>query len=270
MPEPLPRNPFRPSSDEHIAYESCLCLEALGSWGSVAGNEVIFKFSPEVAARVLGYALIHTPTEGMVKEICSCDGEGEVLVGLGYLYVVCVIEMFKDPKLKVKGSVSTPHNPGPSFQGARFSQPTTSSSDAKNLALARDNYRCILSGNVDINSFDDGLTTVNEAAGEGMRSTVLGHIVFGPSTADYTVGLTDVVRRKLAWVTSAAAVIKRFTNVDFQSEGESDIHRAENTFTVTPDFHHAFDELRVSLRPIEDDNVRLLPFSLPSFLTYIQ
>ncbi|KAK0462435.1 uncharacterized protein EV420DRAFT_1639659 [Desarmillaria tabescens] len=231
MPEPLPQNPFRPSSDEHTAYQSCLRLEALGSWGSVAGKEVMFKFSPEVAARVLGYALIwHTLSSiGLVEEICGCADEGEVLVGLAYLYVVCVIGMFKNPKLKGSRSVL-------------MSQPTTTTSwsDAKKFALARDNYRCIFSGNMDIDSFDDGLTTMNEAAGERMRSTVLGHIVFGPSRADYTVGLTDVAQRKLAWATSPAAIIKRLVNVEFESE--SDIHRAENTFTVTPDFHHAFDE----------------------------
>ncbi|KAK0438225.1 hypothetical protein EV421DRAFT_1906766 [Armillaria borealis] len=271
MPEPLPQNSFRPSSDEHKAYQSCLGLEAVGSsWGVVVGSlakeaseAAMFKFSPEVAARVLGYALRLSPsTEGtacLAQEILSCNDEGELLAGLSYLYVMGMIRIFKNPK----GSVPTPmsiHSSRPSFQAtadsiaALLSQPTTSSSDAKKLALARDDYRCILSGNVDIASFDAGLTSVNVAAGDRMKVTVLGHI-FGQSTMDNTAGLTNAAQIKLAWAASAAAVVQRFASISIVEElNQNNIHRAENTFTITPDYHSALDELRISLHPIESDD----------------
>ncbi len=60
-------------------------------------------------------------------------------------------------------------------------------------ALARDNYRCILSGNVDTDSFDTGLTMVDET--ERITDTQLGHI-FGELMSDCIVGMIDAAEKK--------------------------------------------------------------------------
>ncbi|KAK0225304.1 hypothetical protein IW262DRAFT_1456386 [Armillaria fumosa] len=270
MPEPLPLNPFHPSSDKHTAYQSCLTLEALGSsWGEVVSNlgkeasqAVMFKFSPEVAARVLGYALINIPSdEGtafLAKEICSCNNDGELLAGLSYLCVMGVIRLF----INTKGSVSMPlsDDSPPSFQAtadniaATLAQPTVSSSVAKDLALARDNYRCILSGNLDHSSFQKDQTLFNEASGGFVGTTSLGHI-FNQSTMDLTAGMTSVARAKLAWAASAAAVIERFSGISVAKElNRNYIHRPENTFTISDGLHRTFDMFYFSLHPIESDD----------------
>ncbi|KAG7440729.1 uncharacterized protein BT62DRAFT_937695 [Guyanagaster necrorhizus] len=52
----------------------------------------MFKFSPEVVARVLDFGLIHSSsTEGkacLAQEISTCNDNGEFLAGLLYLYVM--------------------------------------------------------------------------------------------------------------------------------------------------------------------------------------
>ncbi|KAK0225302.1 hypothetical protein IW262DRAFT_1479778 [Armillaria fumosa] len=270
MPEPLPPNTFDASSNKHTAYQSCLTLEALGnSWGVVTSNlgkeasqAVMFRFSPQVTARVLGYALIHPPSPEsaacLAKEISSCNNDGELLAGLSYLYVMGIITIFKNKK----GLVTTPlsSDSPPSFQAsadniaAALAQPTVSSSIAKDLALARDNYRCIVSGAVNFPSFCKDPMRFPEASRVGIAYTSLGHI-FGQSTMDNTTGMTSAARAKLAWAASAAAVIERFSGISVVKELDRNyIHRPENTFTISDGLHTAFDQLTFSLHPIESDD----------------
>ncbi|KAK0479330.1 hypothetical protein IW261DRAFT_1480294 [Armillaria novae-zelandiae] len=231
MPERLPSNDYPLGSNEHAAYQSCLVLEALGSSCVVAYEAAMLKFIPQVVARVLGYALRHSPSvEGkahLVQEILDCNNNGEFLAG------------FKNPKASVPTSLSiTTGN-----TAAAVAQPTISSSKAKDLALARDNYRCTVSEIVDL---------VKVAA-----STSLGHI-FGQSMMDHTAGVTRAARAKLEWAATAAAVIERFAGIPILEElNQNDIHRPENTFTIADGLHAAFDRLSFSLCPIdesEDDN----------------
>ncbi|KAK0213169.1 hypothetical protein DFS33DRAFT_1269795 [Desarmillaria ectypa] len=259
MPEPLPPNPFDSLSDEHAAYESCLNFEAFGSsnWvGNLSSEAAMFKFSPEVAARVLGFALIHSPSNAcLAREISSCDNNREFLAGLSYLYVMSIIRIFKHPK----DAISTPMSAQPPFQATAdniatlLSQPTVTSNNAKKLALVRDNYRCIMSGNVDDDSLRNGLTTIDLPAGERKTSTELGHI-FSESTTYHIVGLTDAAQKKLDWASSSSAVIERFAGISVVEElNQNNVHRPENTFTISPEFHRLFDRLQLSLHPIEQD-----------------
>lgn len=180
---------------------------------------------------------------------------------------------FKNPK----GATPTPmsvHSPRPSFYAtaeniaALLSHPTSSSSNAKKLvskkfpkccseapqALMRDNYRYILPRNVDKDSAINGLTVINMDVGERMRGTGPGHI-FNELMTDHIVGLSDAAQRKLEWAFSAAAIVQRFAQISVVQElNRNNIHRAENTFTTTRDFHGLFDELSVSLHPIGQDD----------------
>ncbi|KAK0209755.1 hypothetical protein IW262DRAFT_1498226 [Armillaria fumosa] len=275
MSVPLPVLP--PSSDfpqgtpGYTAYQSCLTLEALGSsWGVVVGGlarevseAAMFRFSPEVAARVLGYALIYSPSvEGratLVREILGCNHNGEFLAGLAYLYVMGMIRVFKNPKGSVPTSLSS-HSSRASFQAtadniaAVLAQPTISSHVAKDLALARDNYRCILSGTVDAVSLHKAPMLVNKTSEDSAGSTSLGHI-FGQSTMDNTSGMTSAARAKLAWAASAAAVVERFSGISVVEELNGNAtHRLQNTFTIADNLHSLFDMLYFSLRPIESDD----------------
>ncbi len=122
---------------------------------------------------------------------------------------------------------------------------------------------------MDIVSLRDDVTTINVAAGERRRYTQLAHI-FGQSMTDNLVigGLTDTAQRKvclifplrlsiarfacqLAWATSSADVVERFTDISIVKElDQNSIHKPENTFTISPEFHGPFDELQFSLHPV--------------------
>ncbi|KAK0466960.1 uncharacterized protein EV420DRAFT_1635996 [Desarmillaria tabescens] len=236
MPSPLPPNPFDPLSHtyEHTAYESCLTLEALRSWDVSSEPAAMFRFSPQVAARVLGYALIHHPGSPIAREISGCDGNAEFMAGLAYLYVMGMIRVFKGP---VPTRRVQPESPPESIDIAALSNVSQSTgSDAKKLVLARDNYRCILSGNVDTTSLRNGLTTIDLAAGERKTDIELGYIskTTGNENQGYIRGgLTDAARRKLGWASSTATVLERLAGISIVE----DIHRAENTFTISPNHH---------------------------------
>ncbi|SJL15787.1 uncharacterized protein ARMOST_19292 [Armillaria ostoyae] len=281
MPEPLPPNCFLPPSDEYAAYASCLQLEASGgNWGDLAkeASEVaMFKFSPQVAARVLGYALIHSSsTKGkarLAQEVISCKDDREFLAGLAYLYVIAMFRIFKNPKGAVLTPLSRSSSRSP-FQATAdnietlLSQPTVSSSDAKNLALVRDNYRCILSGKVDTDSRVHGLTT--RVAGECVDGTQLGHI-FSQSMTEHIAGLTDAAQRKLKWAVTAFAVVERFTKILVAEElNQNNIHRAENTFTISAGLQMTFEALRVSLHAIEPVGSNLNTYKIQTYPSYLK
>ncbi|KAK0455560.1 uncharacterized protein EV420DRAFT_1644783 [Desarmillaria tabescens] len=241
MPSPLPPNPFDPPSHEHAAYESCLTLEVSGPW-ETSESVAMFRFSPQVMARVLGYALIHHPSSSMAmgREISSCGDNAKLMAGLGYLYVMGVIRMFKKhPKASVHSS--QPESPPDSILP---SLPQSSPSDAKTLVSKE---RC--SGNMDTASLRNDLTTIYLAAGERKTDMEPGHI-FKMQDQDQGYiggGLIDA----LSWASSASTVLERLAG---SSVPELNQNKAENTFTISPNLHGPFDWLGISLHPIDQDS----------------
>ncbi|KAK0455551.1 uncharacterized protein EV420DRAFT_1765587 [Desarmillaria tabescens] len=250
MPEPLLPNPFDPPSHEHTAYESCLNLETSGPWDLSSEPAAMYRFSPQVAARVLGYALIYHPGSSMAmsREISGCGDNAEFMAGLGYLYVMGVIRMFKGPVPTRRVQPESPPENIDITALSNLSQYT--GSDTKRLVLARDNHRCILSGNVDATSLWNELTTIDLAAGERKADMELCYIfkMTGDENQGYIGGgLTDAARRKLRWASSAAAVLERLAGISVVQ----DIHEAENTFVISPNLHGPWDRLWISLHPIK-------------------
>ncbi|KAK0455558.1 uncharacterized protein EV420DRAFT_1765589 [Desarmillaria tabescens] len=256
----LPPNLFDLPSHEHTAYESCLNLEASDLWDLSSEPAAMYRFSPQVAARVLGYALIYHPGSSMVmaREMSGCGDNAEFMAGLRYLYVMGVIRMFK-------GSVlAQPESPPDSIDIAalefvaihRKDSERCSGSQLRLQVLARDNYRYILSGNADAASLRNGLTTIDLAAGERKADMELCYIfkMTGDEEQGYIGGgLTEAARRKLGWASSAAIVLERLASISLVQ----DIHEAENTFTISPNLHGPWDQLQISLHPIaseEDDS----------------
>jgi hypothetical protein len=76
MPQALPNNPYPAGTPPHQAYATCLALQAsfpLLNWESP---------STQVCARLLGYMIIHSPTDdgrvNIVNEINSCSNDEEL------------------------------------------------------------------------------------------------------------------------------------------------------------------------------------------------
>jgi hypothetical protein len=71
MPEPLPNNPYAAGTPTHQAYETCRALEVGPAPANWYGPPTV------VCGRLLGYIIIHAPTEegrtNITNEINSCE-----------------------------------------------------------------------------------------------------------------------------------------------------------------------------------------------------
>lgn len=91
MPQPLPANPFNTNThpDEHTAYRTCLHREAAAIAAAVI-HPVQSGVSPLICARLLGYMIIHAPTDlgrrNISSEITSCRNKEEFF-DLAKLYI---------------------------------------------------------------------------------------------------------------------------------------------------------------------------------------
>src|ERR1700734_3631795 len=89
MPQPLPVNPYNINTHirEHNAYATCLAYEA----SSIAGlHPVPSGVSSLVCARLLGYMILHAPTDvgrgNISNEVMSCPNEKH-LADMAKLYI---------------------------------------------------------------------------------------------------------------------------------------------------------------------------------------
>ena len=85
MPVPLPNNPYDAGTPTHQAYETCRTLEAGPTPANWCGPPTV------VCARLLGYIIIHAPTEegrtNITNEINSCNDDNMTLHRLAKFYV---------------------------------------------------------------------------------------------------------------------------------------------------------------------------------------
>ena len=106
LPTPLPDNPYEPHTqqDWHDAFTTCKRLEAADNWGvffrepdEALSEDIMFRTSPLVAGRTLGYALIYAPSDVsrdcVARDIRACDGDAEILAGLAHLYIFGLIRL---------------------------------------------------------------------------------------------------------------------------------------------------------------------------------
>ena len=109
LPTPLPDNPYQPHTqqDWHDAFMTCKQLEAAdNNWELLfraldkalpVPDDIMFRTSPRVAGRTLGYALIYAPSDVsrdcVAREIRACDGDAEILAGLAHLYIFGLIRL---------------------------------------------------------------------------------------------------------------------------------------------------------------------------------
>ena len=106
LPTPLPDNPYQPHTqqDWHDAFATCKWLEAADNWGAffrepdqALSEDIMFRTSPRVAGRTLGYALIYAPSDVsrdcVAREIRACNDDAEILAGLAHLYIFGLIRL---------------------------------------------------------------------------------------------------------------------------------------------------------------------------------
>jgi len=108
-PTPLPPCPenFPEESNLRRAFQVCKTLESEERWVSpesglahTRSEGILLGLTPACAARVLGFALLHSPSDNgrdnLAAEILKCnesENDNELLGGLAHLYVYGLIRV---------------------------------------------------------------------------------------------------------------------------------------------------------------------------------
>ncbi|KAF8877656.1 hypothetical protein CPB84DRAFT_1794761 [Gymnopilus junonius] len=251
QPGPLPRpNPFVTNAIIEKAYDKCLNLEAKHDQVTKALD---VRLPILICARFLGYMLIEATTNvgraDFAWETYRCRNAVE-LQQLAQLYSDHLLRIFR----RTKGHTPTPrsHPSAPSFDFQRdrlaelLLKTPSSHVDAKEQALIRDNYRCVVSKRVDITSKKKGWTT--NQPNEYVTKTHLAHI-FDRSTNE---DMQD--RSKSVYAASAHAVLLRFGQIrSIEELNGPGLHRLQNVMTMDAAIHELFDDLTIWFERKEDD-----------------
>ncbi|KAI0654426.1 hypothetical protein C8Q70DRAFT_925846 [Cubamyces menziesii] len=121
-------------------------------------------------------------------------------------------------------------------------------------ALVRDNFRCMLTGVVDMASVDDNLTI--RAPGETEDLTRCFHI-FPDSLGNTETHGTGPKEHETATVWS---ILERFGYEDISAElilgstSKNNLHRLENIMTLSPRIHALFDKMLLWLEKVDEED----------------
>ncbi|KAH7333911.1 hypothetical protein B0J17DRAFT_721147 [Rhizoctonia solani] len=180
-----------------------------------------------VLVRILGYMLLEAPSPDgrtyMANEINRCRSKEEIL-NLGYFHLSHFIRYFKFTSREPR--TPSTHPSRPSFEDVRrqiaesLVPAPTSYAEAKRQALVRDNYRCVISGAVDLNS---------------TRS---------PAIDSLSV---DVAYPSLTDVSNIWTIACMFGGIPNEEVNGTGIHHLRNILTLETSVHTNFDNLEIWL-----------------------
>ncbi|KAJ7144309.1 hypothetical protein C8R44DRAFT_865256 [Mycena epipterygia] len=244
MPQPLPPNTFAANTPAWNAYNSCVDLEAMGSWDA---------FVEDLNARIgnpsLEVFMFHNPPE-VAGEVNACNGTlraspawhiSTSTVSFEFNPTGPAITADQSPDLTFDQQTNV-HRNSLNTPGA---QPTL----LRKKLLHRDQYRCVLTGRIDRASLDKA----EETPELFFDLAPLVAPQAPPSLTDGIGGLSQAVRAKLDWASSASAILGRFSGIDIKRLlGGTDLHSAINSFMASNEAHALFDRLHFCLIPSKD------------------
>ncbi|KAK0216735.1 hypothetical protein EDD85DRAFT_798168 [Armillaria nabsnona] len=222
------------------AYNVCLEFE----------NSVTSNNHALIHARVLGYLIIHSPSRTalheVVKVIHSCAGDHSKLSQLGQTFIDYFIRPFK--KFKGRTPASSDHPSRPSFDvlkrdlRSKIREAPKTHKEAKDLALVRDGFRCVVTGVYDQNTVGETSASLDEIGEAGTVYTQCTHIV--PESPYFNVSGQDPNNTKLDYAASVSAVLKHF-GYDVNQLSGAKVHSLYNVMTMDSNVHDWFDRLGI-------------------------
>ncbi|CAA7265222.1 unnamed protein product [Cyclocybe aegerita] len=244
--QPLPPNPYIEAIQPacHSAYDQCLQAE------QAAGGDSQFLMH----ARCLGYLIREAPDDEarchVSEEILLCNGNPKSLNLLAKFYIEHLFRLFRQNKGRTPGASHHPSRP--SFEEERFFFSSTVDSApkdhtaAKKAALRRDNYRCMVSGDADLNSLtnmtDDERAALNFTGVFESSETNFCHI-FPPST-NWDLKPEDIGHPKTHYSGNVWGIVNCFGGINVLDELTGDMaHRLSNGLTMSVALHGYFDRL---------------------------
>ncbi|KAI9060386.1 hypothetical protein FKP32DRAFT_1578008 [Trametes sanguinea] len=213
-----------------------------------------------IHARVIGYLLLYPPSPQartvLAREISSCS-DWEAVYDLGAKYIRHFIILFR--KSRGKTPVPSSHPSRPSFDHdvrerlQDLQRAPRDHSSAKVSALARDNYRCMVTGRVDTSSYLSGLTPLSPGEIGGYSNCC--HI-FPDSLGDIVSGAAGPDEHESATVWT---ILKLFGYEDICEElgfasRSANLHRLENIMTLDMIVHEQFDRMNLWFQAIDGQN----------------
>ncbi|KAI0298233.1 hypothetical protein BC826DRAFT_1103163 [Russula brevipes] len=248
------------SKEDAKAYLVCLTYEK--EYAMIASNLR--------CVRILGFLLLNAPNQDVrievTKSILSC-GDGSSLVDLGSFFERNVILPFM--KHKGRTPISSDHSSRPSFEDVKsqvkinISEAPKNHKDAKEHALIRDNWGCVVTGFPDHRApqAESGINThcayiIPEATFFGVE----------PKCEENTVALD--------YSASILAILSRF-RYDISSFNGEKYHSLTNVMTMQSDMHDAFNRLKFYLEATSQKDCyetkcfgRPPPFQVFQFVTF--
>ncbi|TBU52839.1 hypothetical protein BD310DRAFT_831335 [Dichomitus squalens] len=217
-------------------------------------------------SRVVGYLLFYAPNATALAtlkdDIASCDtadqGPLQALYNLGEFYVKNLLLIFR--KTRGRTPVPSDHPSRPSFEVAKsqvmedLQSTPRNHSDAKLAALARDNFRCMVTGRVDLSSCENGL--IAYSPGEFLCCAQCAYI-FPDSLGNIRAGGRGDKEHQVA---TAWMLLKRFGYKDVYNEltadtSKTNLHRLENIMTLEYSIHDLFDKMSLWFEAQSEPNV---------------
>ncbi|KZP08743.1 hypothetical protein FIBSPDRAFT_964551 [Athelia psychrophila] len=278
MLQPLPPNQYGIGTQERNAYATCLRYEM----EAIAGLHPVISGLQSVAlARVLGYMIIHAPTAlgrtNISNAVMSC-ATTERLADVAKLYVTHFIGCFRSEKGRTPAPSSPP---SPSFDIVsdtilhELLEAPQNHQTAKRLALIRDDYRCVISGRVDMTTYKTNPEVkaawdVRFAQGHipGMGTTHCAHII--PESLNHNISGENEGGVKHQYAASVWAVMDRFGEVcGIEELNGPDIHCMENVMTMNSNLYDCFDSLDIWLEATQTINQYNVRATRPAFLTQL-
>ncbi|KAH9955466.1 hypothetical protein BC827DRAFT_1347593 [Russula dissimulans] len=229
------------------AYNVCLRCEE-----QFAANENKIRY-----IRILGYLLLHAPDRVVRSEVTrcihSCQSDDD-LATLGSFFELYFILPFRKFKSRTPGPSSHPSRP--SFETVKdemkvdIREAPKNHCDAKIRALMRDNWRCVVTGILDMNAPDD-ITAELDLTQESGQFTECAHIL--PESTFFGVKPKSDNNLKLDYSASVLAVLHRF-NSDIRGFNGEKVHSLINVITLDHSIHDPFDRLGLYFEAMPQEN----------------
>ncbi|CAE7084724.1 unnamed protein product [Rhizoctonia solani] len=221
---PLPPlgNLFEVAQPIRVAYLRILPLEA----------------NHAVHIRVLGWMLIHAPNEAgradVARTINQCETDPDIIAA-GQCYLQYFVKYFQGISNQPTPTLSN-HPSRPSMDTLRdeilntIEQVPTSHSNAKDRALVRDNYRCQLTGGVDLESYMSSPQLqaeydANPNLHVGSTFTQCTHIL--PQYIGHYIGADECVNSAAIW-----SIVQAFGGIPPDEVNAEGIHHLRNIMTL--------------------------------------
>ncbi|KAH6904878.1 hypothetical protein BKA70DRAFT_1431459 [Coprinopsis sp. MPI-PUGE-AT-0042] len=242
-PTPLPLNKWNRDSknaDEAAlfeAYETCLSMES----GATGVLDLMY-------ARILGYVLLHVPLDTgrtcIAHEILDCQADLSKFQSLAQRYQ-SLLRAFRrhgsagsEPSYRYGYSL---HDLEEIFLTGKVQMPIASHSAAKQAALRRDTFKCLVTGRHDSDYLEYCIRSGRPIPNGPAIQTVAAHIL--PPHIN-GISRPNTTFKSESWSTIMYSQLKHF-GVDFEELNGAGIYDLGNIMTMGIDVHHHFDNLRL-------------------------